>query len=90
MLKLYDGREVGIDSISIKDSKPVLTYNFEVEDSHTYYVTQNDVLVHNACHGNSLKTTKPTDLYVLRDNNTGMIKKIAIAQRRRNDICVCL
>ena len=25
------------------------TYNFEVEDCHTYYVTDSDVLVHNKC-----------------------------------------
>ena len=49
VLKLYDGKEAEINSISIKESKPVITYNFEVEDSHTYYVTQSDVLVHNMC-----------------------------------------
>ena len=25
------------------------TYNFEVEDFHTYYVGENSVLVHNIC-----------------------------------------
>ena len=49
VLKLYDGREVEISSVRIKESKPVTTYNFEVEDSHTYYVTQSDVLCHNMC-----------------------------------------
>ena len=49
VLKLYDGKEAEINSISIKESKPVITYNFEVEDSHTYYVTQSDVLCYNAC-----------------------------------------
>ena len=28
---------------------PVTVYNFEVEDYHTYYVTNTNVLVHNAC-----------------------------------------
>ena len=28
---------------------PVTTYNFEVEDFHTYYVGQSDILVHNKC-----------------------------------------
>ena len=51
VLKLYDGKEAEINSIYIKESKPVITYNFEVEDSHTYYVTQSDVLVHNSCRG---------------------------------------
>ena len=47
VLQLFDGREVAIDSIRIKEAKSVTTYNFEVEDYHTYYVTQSDELVHN-------------------------------------------
>ena len=81
MLKLYDGKEAEINSVSIKESKPVITYNFEVEDSHTYYVTQSDVLCHNACHGNSLNSPKKTELYALVDNNTGSIKKIGETSR---------
>ena len=50
VLKLYDGKEAEIGSVYIKDSKPVLTYNFEVEDSHTYYVTQSEILCHNSCY----------------------------------------
>ena len=49
VLKLYDGKEAEINGVYIKESKPVITYNFEVEDSHTYYVTQSDVLCHNIC-----------------------------------------
>lgn len=49
VLKLYGGKEAEIESISIKESKPVTTYNIEVEDYHTYYVTQSDILCHNAC-----------------------------------------
>ena len=49
VLKLYDGKEAEINSISIKESKPVQTYNFEVEDSHTYYVTESNIFCHNAC-----------------------------------------
>ena len=48
-LKLYDGREVEIESVNTKGSGPVITYNFEVKDNHTYYVTESDVLVHNKC-----------------------------------------
>lgn len=29
--------------------EPVKVYNLEIEDSHTYYVSADDVLVHNAC-----------------------------------------
>lgn len=41
--------------------KPVLVYNFQVEDYHTYYVTKFGVLVHNKCnynHGDSVGTSK--------------------------------
>ena len=34
---------------SIKLSEPVKVYNFEVEDFHTYYVSEQKVLVHNTC-----------------------------------------
>jgi hypothetical protein len=30
---------------------PILVYNFQVEDYHTYYVTDSGVLVHNLCKG---------------------------------------
>ena len=54
------------------------TYNFEVEDFHTYYVGDTSVLVHNKCgtqHGNSLKTSKPEEGYVLKENGTGRVLK---------------
>ncbi len=40
--------------------KEETTYNFEVEDFHTYYVGENYILVHNACSGG---TTTKTDNY---------------------------
>ena len=30
-------------------SEPVTVYNFAVEDYHTYFVGENEVLVHNSC-----------------------------------------
>lgn len=45
-----DGEEVIITSIGVEALlEPETTYNFEVEDYHTYYVTESKVLVHNAC-----------------------------------------
>ena len=39
-----------IEEIQVEQlSKPETTYNFEVEDFHTYYVTDSKVLVHNKC-----------------------------------------
>lgn len=47
---LSDGSYGIIKSIKVeKLSEPETTYNFEVEDFHTYFVGTNEVLVHNAC-----------------------------------------
>lgn len=45
-----DNKRVIIYAIEVEQlSNPETTYNFEVEDFHTYYVTESKVLVHNAC-----------------------------------------
>ena len=48
---LFSNGEYGIiNQIEVEVlSKPQTTYNFEVEDYHTYYVGENEVLVHNKC-----------------------------------------
>ena len=49
-LVLSDGKEVGTEGIRIERlEKPETKYNFEVEDFHTYYVTESEILVHNKC-----------------------------------------
>ncbi len=49
-LLLSDGTCVTIDSITVeKLAKPETTYNFEVEDFHTYFVSNCKILVHNLC-----------------------------------------
>ena len=49
-LVLSDGKEVGTEGIRIERlEKPETKYNFEVEDFHTYYVTECEILVHNKC-----------------------------------------
>ena len=49
-LVLSNGSIVKIDKIEReKLLKSQTKYNFEVEDFHTYYVTEKDVLVHNQC-----------------------------------------
>lgn len=50
-------------------------YNFEVEQFHTYFVGISEILVHNDCHGNSLKSEKTNYGYSLRDNSTNRILK---------------
>ena len=81
ILVLVNGEYVVVEKVQheILES-PVKVYNFQVADYHTYYVA-NGVLVHNTCHGNSLKSPKKTDLYVLRDNATGTVKKIGETTR---------
>ena len=47
---LADGSCAVVDGILVEElSTPEATYNFEVEDYHTYYVTEDKVLVHNRC-----------------------------------------
>lgn len=49
-LLLSDNTCAIIEQIQVEQlSKPETTYNFEVEDFHTYYVTGSKVLVHNLC-----------------------------------------
>ena len=47
---LSDGSCAIIEEIQVeKLFEPETTYNFEVADFHTYYVSESNVLVHNAC-----------------------------------------
>ena len=46
---LSDGKYGIVKEVKTKECKEYITYNFEVEDYHTYYVGKNSVLVHNAC-----------------------------------------
>lgn len=49
-LRLYDGSTASVEAIEIEVlDEPVLVYNFEVEDFHTYFVGEQSVLVHNTC-----------------------------------------
>lgn len=50
MLLLSNGNYAIIEKIQNESlKKPVLVYNFEVADFHTYFVGKNSVLVHNEC-----------------------------------------
>lgn len=43
-------------------TEPVIVYNFEVEDWHTYYVSEDEILVHNTCM--VTKSGKETELFL--------------------------
>jgi hypothetical protein len=45
-----EGREINELKFEYLDS-PIKVYNFEVEDWHTYFVSEQDVFVHNSCGG---------------------------------------
>ena len=47
---LANGKKVAIDKVEIENlAEFETTYNFEVADFHTYYVSESNVLVHNKC-----------------------------------------
>ena len=47
---LSDGKTAILKKAKVKHlSEPITTYNFEVQDFHTYYVGEQGILVHNAC-----------------------------------------
>ncbi len=57
MLISADGEDVTISSISTEELEETVTvYNFEVDEYHTYFVGETEVLVHNSC-----QTTKISD-----------------------------
>ena len=52
-LVLQSGKILIIEQVQHESLEtPATVYNFEVEDFHTYYVTDSSVLVHNMCTGN--------------------------------------
>ena len=52
-LLLSSGKRVIIEEVQVEQlEKTETTYNFEVADFHTYYVAENNVLVHNDCKPN--------------------------------------
>ena len=75
---LADGSYTVIDGILVEElSTPETTYNFEVEDYHTYYVSKDKVLVHNICveddyyRGGSDFTARESDVRIGKD---GLLK----------------
>ena len=60
MLQLLNGEYVVLEAVQHEILEtPVTVYNFEVEDFHTYYVTDSEILVHNVC-GAAKKAQLPT------------------------------
>ena len=50
VLRTQDGKTETVASVEMETlDEPVKVYNLEIEDSHTYYVSVDGVLVHNMC-----------------------------------------
>ncbi len=55
-LQLLNGEYVIIEQVQHELLEtPITVYNFEVEDFHTYYVTDSAILVHNKCRAGNAK-----------------------------------
>ena len=68
LLVQKSGDTKSIDNISIEYlEEPVTVYNFQVKDFHTYYVSIDEILVHNVC--------KPTSPVKVNDN---ALKKVDV------------
>ena len=61
---LSTGEDVTIEKVELEAlTEAETTYNFEVADFHTYYVTDKDVLVHNKCFDIQTGDTKDFSIY---------------------------
>lgn len=50
VLRTQDGKTETVKDVQIENlDEAVKVYNLEIEDSHTYYVSADEVLVHNEC-----------------------------------------
>jgi hypothetical protein len=67
-----EGREVKEVRFEYLDT-PIKVYNFEVEDWHTYFVSEQDVFVHNSCEGKG--TSKTTGYRYVSEGELNVIKK---------------
>lgn len=83
-LLLSCGKEVIIEKVEVERlAEAETTYNFEVKDFHTYYVTKNAVLVHNLCKEDIYNSVKDSPDY---NPNFVPEQKTTYAKINRNDL----
>ncbi|MFT9078474.1 polymorphic toxin-type HINT domain-containing protein [Ethanoligenens sp.] len=76
ILKLESGKAQPVQSISVeKLGTPVAVYNFEVADWHTYFVGNNNILVHNTCGEITGYTKHGLNQVIGRDGGKGVSTK---------------
>ncbi|SHK11091.1 polymorphic toxin-type HINT domain-containing protein [Tepidibacter formicigenes] len=72
----YNDKEIVVKDVQIENlSDPVLVYNFEVDEYHTYFVSDDNLLVHNSC---SLPASRSMSSKVIKQLNkmgNGLTKK---------------
>ena len=89
ILVLVNGEYVVVEKVQHEILEaPVTVYNFQVEDYHTYYVTDTGVLVHNKCGGESAATKRGRQMHSDWDygqNGTTIFKEYSISGVGRAD-----
>ncbi len=76
-VRLESGAIAVVQSVKLIHLKtPVKVYNFEVEDFHTYYVSELKVLVHNTCGGDSVVKSVKSVLKDVELPTSGKIRYI--------------
>ena len=59
---LQSGEKAVVENIDkVVYDEPITVYNFEVEDFHTYFVSNTSVLVHNSCYENENRIPKDSE-----------------------------
>ena len=86
ILVLLNGEYVVVEKVQHEILEtPVTVYNFQVEEYHTYYVTDNGILVHNKCGGETPATKRGRQMHKDWDYGPGVAKEEVIAPGSRVD-----
>ena len=72
ILVLVNGEYVVVEQVQHELlENPVKVYNFQIADYHTYYVSDNGVLVHNTCRGNAVRKAWQNEQELVRETGSG-------------------
>lgn len=86
ILVLVNGEYVVVEKIQHEIlEQPITVYNFQVEDYHTYYVSQTGILVHNSCGGETPATKRGREVHKTWDYGPNVEKEVTIAPGARVD-----
>ena len=86
ILVLVNGEYVVVEKVQHELlESPVKVYNFQVEDYHTYYVSESGVLVHNICKGETAATKRGRQMHKDWDYGPGVEKEVKIPGYGRAD-----